>query len=47
MIGSVNLTQNGIDNNREVALFYKNSSKIYHRIETVFLTDCFPQKFAK
>lgn len=47
MIGSVNLTQNGIDNNREVSLFYKNSSKIYKAIEFVFLKDCFPSKFAK
>lgn len=47
MIGSINLTQNALDHNREVSLFYQNVPKIYNSAEAVFFNDCFPQKFAK
>lgn len=45
--GSVNLTQNSIDNNREIALLYQNSPILYRQFESTFLHDCFPEIFAK
>ncbi len=47
LIGSVNLTSNGIDKNREVVLLYPDYSELTAKIESIFLQDCFPQKFAK
>ena len=40
MIGSINLTQNGIDNNREISLFYYRDQNIYDQIEKLFTQDC-------
>ena len=47
LIGSINLTENAIENNREVALIYRDAPELYQKIEDTFSHDCFPQKFAK
>ena len=47
LIGSINLTENAIDHNREVALLYEKSPEITKSIESYFIRDCFPKKFAK
>ena len=47
LVGSVNLTENSIENNREIALVYQDSPFLYNSIEDTFFHDCFPQKFAK
>ena len=47
LMGSINLTKNAIDNNREVALLYEKSPEMTKVIESRFMDDCFPQKFAK
>lgn len=46
-VGSVNLTENSIENNREIALIYQDTPLLYKSIEDTFFHDCFPQKFAK
>ncbi len=40
MVGSINLTENGIDRNREVSLFYYWNQSIYDQIEKTFTQDC-------
>lgn len=41
IIGSINLTQNALDNNRETAFLIKDHSKIYSQVKNTFLQDCF------
>jgi len=41
MIWSVNLTENAIDHNREIALFYAENPFLFQKIEKLYLSDCF------
>ncbi len=47
LVWSMNLTENSIENNREIALLYQDSPNLYKNIEDTFFRDCFPKKFAK
>ena len=42
LIGSINLTENALDRNREVSLTYEKISKETERFESLFFHDCFP-----
>lgn len=47
MIGSVNLSENALDRNREVSLFFPDEREKADTIKKLFFADCTPQKFAK
>jgi cardiolipin synthase A/B len=47
MIGSVNLSENALDRNREVSLFFPDDTQKSEILKKLFFADCTPQKFAK
>lgn len=42
LIGSVNLTSNALDNNRELAFLIQKNNNLYRQLKNQFLVDCFP-----
>lgn len=47
LLGSMNLTQNAIENNREVGIILENNRPIIASVQHIILSDCGVPKFAK
>ena len=47
LIGSMNLTENALDNNREVGIILENNDTLRSRVEKIVSQDCRVAKFAK